>query len=170
MDFVHSTQKDFNTIFYFYDLAIEFQKQKFNKHWLGFDADVIKKEIAENRQWKIIINHKIACIFAISFNDEDIWKEKNKDKAIYIHRIVTHPDFRGMGLVKNIVAWGKNFAKENKIDFIRMDTWGDNQKLINYYQLCGFNFLGIINPDFKNLPKHYNGINLSLFEINLKNN
>jgi hypothetical protein len=38
-----------------------------------------------------------------------------------------------MGLVKSIVAWGKNFAKENKIDFIRMDTWGDNQKLINCF-------------------------------------
>ena len=168
MDFVNSTAEDLDTIFHFYDIAVAHQKLKFNKHWLGFDVDVIKKEIAENRQWKILINNRIACIFAITFDDEHIWKEKNKDKAVYFHRIVTHPDFRGMGLVKHIVDWGKNFAKENELGFLRMDTWGDNDKLINYYQECGFNFLGIINPDFKNLPKHYNGINLSLFEIRLK--
>jgi RimJ/RimL family protein N-acetyltransferase len=46
-----------------------------------------------------------------------------------------------------------------------MDTWGDNQKLIDYYQKCGFKFLGIIIPDQAGLPKHYNGISLSLFEI-----
>jgi Acetyltransferases len=170
MQFVHSTIKDLDTIFHFYDLAVEYQKQKFNKHWQGFDKELVKKEIAEYRQWKILIDNRIACIFAITFEDEYIWKEKNKDKAIYFHRIVTHPDFRGMGLVKYIVDWGKAFAKENGLDFLRMDTWGDNDRLINYYQECGFKFLGIINPDFKYLPKHYTGISLSLFEISLKNN
>jgi RimJ/RimL family protein N-acetyltransferase len=46
-----------------------------------------------------------------------------------------------------------------------MDTWGDNEKLIAYYQKCGFEFLGIITPDYNGLPKHYEGITLSLFEI-----
>ena len=46
-----------------------------------------------------------------------------------------------------------------------MDTWGDNDSLIAYYQKCGFDFLGIITPDYDDLPKHYEGITLSLFEI-----
>ena len=59
------------------------------------------------------------------------------------------------------------FAKENSLDFLRMDTWGDNESLIEYYQKCGFNFLGIITPDYDDLPKHYEGITLSLFEIEM---
>ena len=50
-----------------------------------------------------------------------------------------------------------------------MDTWGDNQKLIDYYQDCGFKFLGVTTPEISDaLPKHYVGISLSLFEIDIR--
>lgn len=167
MKFEPSTINDFDTVFYFYDLAVEYQKTKFNKHWLGFESDLVKKEIAENRQWKIIIDGEIACVFAITFEDESIWKEKNSDKAVYFHRIVSHPKFKGQNLVKKIVEWGIPFAKEKDIDYLRLDTWGDNEALIDYYQKCGFDFLGVITPDYKGLPKHYTAITLSLFEIKI---
>ena len=165
MEFNPSTNQDIETIFTFYDLAIEYQKTKFNKHWMGFDRKLIEKEIAEERQWKIIIDDEIACIFAITFEDESIWKEKNRDKAVYFHRIVTHPKFRGNNFVKEIAKWGLPFAVEKNLDFLRMDTWGDNESLIEYYQKCGFEFLGVITPEYSGLPKHYEGITLSLFEI-----
>jgi ribosomal protein S18 acetylase RimI-like enzyme len=169
MTFKPSTINDIDEIFKFYDLAIEFQKTKFNKQWQGFDRDLVTKEISENRQWKVIINDEIACIFAITFEDKSIWKEKNSDKAVYFHRIVTHPKFRGHHFVKRIIEWGMSFAKEKKLDFLRMDTWGDNDSLIAYYQKCGFDFLGIITTDYADLPKHYEGITLSLFEIKVNN-
>ncbi len=165
MTFKPSTLEDIATIFEFYDLAVECQKTKFNKQWQGFERILVEKEIAEKRQWKIIINDDVACIFAITFEDESIWKEKNKDKAVYFHRIVTHPKYRGQRIVERIIEWGKPFAKENNLDFLRMETWGDNEALIEYYQKCGFDFLGIITPEYKGLPKHYEGITLSLFEI-----
>nr|WP_315220091.1 GNAT family N-acetyltransferase [uncultured Flavobacterium sp.] len=168
MIFKPSTKKDIDVIFEFYDVAIEFQKTKFNKHWKGFDRKLIEKEIAEERQWKILINDEIAGIFAITFEDESIWKEKNKDKAIYFHRIVTHPKFRGNHFIKEIIKWGLPFAIEKKLDYLRMDTWGDNESLIEYYQKCGFEFLGIVTPDYSGLPKHYEGITLSLFEIKVQ--
>lgn len=165
MNFEPSTIEDIDEIFKFYDLAIEYQKTKFNKQWKGFDRDLISKEIAENRQWKITINEETACVFAITFEDESIWKEKNGDKAVYFHRIVTHPKYRGQRFVEKIIEWGISFAKEKDLDFLRMDTWGDNEALIEYYQKCGFDFLGIITPNYNNLPKHYEGITLSLFQI-----
>ena len=77
MTFEASTINDIDSIFQFYDMAVEYQKTKFNKHWKGFERDLVEKEISENRQWKIIINNEIACVFAITFEDENIWKEKN---------------------------------------------------------------------------------------------
>ncbi|HRL72228.1 MAG TPA: GNAT family N-acetyltransferase [Flavobacterium sp.] len=168
MTFEASTINDIDSIFQFYDMAVEYQKTKFNKHWKGFERDLVEKEISENRQWKIIINNEIACVFAITFEDENIWKEKNSDKAVYFHRIATHPKFKGQHFVEKIVAWGRLFAKEKNLDYLRLDTWGDNTELIDYYQKCGFEFLGITTPDYTGLPKHYDGITLSLFEINLK--
>ena len=88
---------------------------------------------------------------------------------MYIHRIVTNPEFRGRGYVRTITDWARDHARTNELRFVRMDTWGDNQKLIDYYQSCGFKFVGLMTPSpSATLPKHYNSIDLSLFEIDLE--
>jgi GNAT superfamily N-acetyltransferase len=164
---INSELSDIETLYTFYDAAIAFQKTVFHKHWLGFERSLVEKEIAENRQFKILIDGEIACIFLITFNDVVIWKEKENNASIYLHRIVTKEKFRGQGLVKDIVEWAKQYCKVHGKAFIRMDTWGDNDKLIDYYIGCGFTFLEIMSLDnTEGLPKHYKGT-LSLFEIAL---
>ena len=163
---LNSTSQDIDTIFEFYDIAVAHQKKVFNKHWQGFSLPMVQKEVAENRQYKILVDGVIASIFAVTFNDLEIWEEKDADPAIYIHRIVTHPNYRGFGFVNIIVDWAKKYAKENQLQYIRMDTWADNEKLLAHYTGCGFDHVGIrkISPD-SGLPKHYDGISLNLFEI-----
>ncbi len=168
MQIINSNTTDIETIFDLYDAAVAFQKTKFDKHWLDFDRDMVLHEIAEGRQWKIMEGDDVACIFAIAYDDPFIWKEKNEDPAIYIHRIVTNPSYRGRAYVKQIIAWAKEHALQTNKKFIRMDTWGDNEALINYYTKCGFDYLGSITPTAsKHLPKHYSAIFLSLFQIKL---
>lgn len=168
MQILPSQPKDLPTIFKFYDEAVAFQKTKFDKHWLPFDRAMVEREIAEQKQWKIVEEEAISCIFAITYDDPFIWKEKNADPAVYIHRIVTHPSCHGRGYVKRIVDWARKHAAETNKKFIRMDTWGDNEKLISYYQQCGFTYLGSITPEAsEQLPQHYSAIFLSLFEIRL---
>lgn len=171
MEFLNSTIEDLDEIFRLYDAAIEFQKTVFDKSWQPFERKFIETEIAEKRHWKIEIDAQIACIFSTAFADPLIWKEKSADAAIYIHRIVTNPDFRGRKFVPKIVEWARFYARLNGKKFVRMDTWGDNQKLIDYYTDCGFEFLGIVTPDeIEKLPKHYEGITLSLFEMKIEKN
>ena len=162
---LNSQISDIDVIFQFYDMAIAHQKKVFNKHWQGFDRALIETEIKENRQFKILVNGTVACVFATTFNDKLIWGDKDKD-SIYIHRIVTHPEFRGYAFVKEIIKWAKDFASKQGIKFIRMDTWADNEKLLEYYTGCGFNYVGVVTmKKTDGLPKHYEGISLSLFEI-----
>ncbi|MDQ0968376.1 ribosomal protein S18 acetylase RimI-like enzyme [Flavobacterium sp. W4I14] len=114
---------------------------------------------------KFFVDGVVACVFAVTFNDELIWGERDHD-AIYIHRIVTHPEFRGYSFVKEIIKWAKDYAAKNNIKFIRMDTWADNEKLLEYYTGCGFDYVGVVTMEkTEGLPKHYEGISLSLFEI-----
>jgi ribosomal protein S18 acetylase RimI-like enzyme len=168
MTIVQSTEADIETIFDFYKMAVTYQKTKFHKHWLPFDREMVRKEVAANRQWKIMEDDETACVFAIAYDDPFIWKEKNADPSIYIHRIVTHHSFRGKNYVKAIIEWAKAHAKEQDKKFIRMDTWGDNEGLINYYISCGFNFLGQVIPEpTDELPAHYSAIVLGLFEIEI---
>jgi ribosomal protein S18 acetylase RimI-like enzyme len=164
----NSNSNDINEIFRLYKIATDFQKTKFTVYWPEFDRKLIETEISENRQWKIVTDNTIACIWATTFNDPQIWEEKNADPAVYIHRIATNPDFRGQQLVEQIVTWAKLYALENKKKFVRMDTVGDNPGLINYYTKCGFDFLGLLKlKNTAELPAHYNNATVSLFEMKL---
>lgn len=165
---LNSQISDINTIFQFYDMAIAHQKKVFNKHWQGFSRELIETEIEENRQYKILVDGVVACVFAVTFDDKLIWGDRDKD-SIYIHRIVTHPEYRGYSFVKEIIKWAKEFALNRSIKFIRMDTWADNKKLLDYYTGCGFDYVGVVTMEkTEGLPKHYEGISLSLFEIKIK--
>jgi RimJ/RimL family protein N-acetyltransferase len=171
MQIINAVPQDIVTVFKLYDKAIGFQKTVFDKHWQGFERSLIEREISENRLWKIVEADEIVCIFSIAFSDSLIWGEKDDKPSIYIHRIVTNPLYRGRGYVKVIVEWAKDYSRKSGKKCVRLDTWGDNQKLIDYYQNCGFSFLGVISlKETNTLPKHYQGISLSLFEIKLRAN
>lgn len=51
---------------------------------------------------------KIACVWAISYSDPQIWEEVDNTECIYHHRIATNPNFRRNNFVKTIVAWAQN--------------------------------------------------------------
>ncbi|HCQ14224.1 GNAT family N-acetyltransferase [Flavobacterium sp.] len=165
----NSNSNDTDEIFRLYKIATDFQKTRFTSHWPEFDRELIETEILENRQWKIVAEGKIACVWATTFNDPQIWEERNGDPAVYIHRIATNPDFRGQNLVGKIVEWAKIYAIEKQKQYIRMDTVGYNLGLINYYTRCGFDFLGLLKlKNTGELPAHYENATVSLFEIEVK--
>jgi GNAT superfamily N-acetyltransferase len=166
MDIENSSSKDIDEIFRIYEIARNFQKTKGAVLWPIFERTLIETEISEKRQWKILIDNQIACVWAITFTDPQIWEERNSDPSIYIHRIATNPNFRGKNLAEAIVKWAKNYAKENNKQFIRMDTVGENKGLISYYEKCGFDFLGLLKlKNTSYLPAHYNNATVSLFEM-----
>jgi ribosomal protein S18 acetylase RimI-like enzyme len=105
-------------------------------------------------------------VWAITFDDPQIWGAKNADPAVYIHRIATNPDFRGRGLVADIVTWAQNFARRHHKKYVRLDTVGENHGLIAHYTACGFAYLGLAAlTDTAGLPAHYQGATVSLFEL-----
>ncbi|MBL7866064.1 MAG: hypothetical protein JNK10_14380, partial [Cyclobacteriaceae bacterium] len=77
MQILNSTPEDMATIMALYDAAIEHQKKVFDKHWQPFDPQMIATEIREKRQWKMVIDQQVVCIFAITYNDPAIWKERD---------------------------------------------------------------------------------------------
>lgn len=160
---------DIPEIFRLYRIASAYQRSKETVVvWPEFEQELVETEIAENRQWKLIIDGKIACIWATTFSDEQIWGKRNSDAAVYIHRIATNPDFRGKNFIAIIVAWAKAYAAENDKDFVRLDTLGNNSKLIAHYSNSGFNFLGMFDlEDTQGLPDHYHNTPACLFEIRL---
>ena len=163
------TPLDIDKIFTLYKIASNYQKEKKTVViWPDFNREMVAIEIAENRQFKLLINSEIACVWAITFSDVQIWEDSKGDSALYIHRIAVHPNFRGNKYIDKIVAWAKEFALKKDIQFIRLDTLGENQGLIDHYKNASFNFLGLFNlKNTSNLPDHYKLAPVCLFEIDL---
>lgn len=156
MEIRNCTLADADTILALYDAAMQLQTEKKMVVWPRFERSFIEKEIAEERQWKLVIDDTIACNWAITFEDKEIWEERDQNNSIYIHRIATHPAFRGNRFVDAIVTWAKAYALSKEKQFIRLDTLGNNTKLIDHYTSAGFTFLGISKlTNTQNLPEHY---------------
>ena len=171
MNFLPSTLNDLPEIRRLFDAAIDFQKLKFGKHWQGLNEEQLRAEIAGDLHWKIVEGDRIAAFFSIAFTDRLIWDERDADPAIYLHRIVTNPEFRGRSYVSAITGWAEAYGREAGKTFIRLDTDRDNDRLNAYYQQCGYTYCGIKTfHDTNNplIPKHYFGSGLSLYEKRIR--
>ena len=156
---------DLHAILEMYGHASALQREKGMVTWPEISPSLIKQEIAEQRQWKMIIDDQIACIWVIAFDDPLIWAEKNKDPSIYLHRIATAPAFRGQGLVEYVVKAAVDIACSMRLDFIRLDTVGKNPALVEHYTHHGFRYLGAYElASTEGLPGHYNDGPVLLFE------
>ena len=167
MQFLQSTSADIDEIFRLYRGAAAYQVAITSiVVWPEFERGLVEQELREGRQWKIVIDRQIACVWAIAFDDPQIWGARNADSAIYLHRIATNPAFRGQKLVEKIVQWAKAYARQHGQQFVRLDTIGENRGLIAHYTACGFDYLGLAKlTDTVGLPAHYHNATVSLFEL-----
>jgi len=168
MKIEQSEAADIDAIFTLYEHAVRFQREKRVPHWPTFDRSLVESEITEGRQWKIMADGEPRCVWAVTCNDPLIWGARDMAPAIYIHRIAIDPSYRGRLFVVDIVRWARSFAVANDRQFIRMDTVGKNDGLIDYYTRCGFSFVGLSKlEETTGLPSHYRDATVSLFEIDL---
>lgn len=115
-------------------------KERIILYGMTLIKDVLINDIVNKQQYKIIIDKEIACVFSVCKSDPLIWREKEKGDAIYLHRIVVNPKYKGYKQFKKILNWSIDFAKRKKIRFIRMDTWAHNSNILDYYKSYGFKF------------------------------
>lgn len=164
--FVNSTSADIDFTFGLFASAIEYQEKNGFQLWPKFSRQLIEREIEEKRHWKILEEETIVCVFSVMYNDPVIWKERDTEPSVYLHRIAINPLCKGKGMMKAIKVWAIKHAREKKMKYVRMDTWGNNENLRKYYISCGYNYIGQqYLTEIEGLPSHYGGSVLSLFQI-----
>ena len=166
---VHTEKADLPIIIEFFKEAIEYQKRNGYPIWPTIDLKAIESDISLKRQYKIVINDEIACVFSISESDKMIWRERDKDKAIYILRVVTNPNHKGKKQFAKALLWVNEYCQKNDIPLIRMDTWGDNQSIIDYYHSFGFKKVeNYTTPNSEDIPVEQRNNYVILLELESK--
>jgi hypothetical protein len=166
MQIENCSPEDVDFILYLNKKAIGYQRSKGYNLWPVFERSYIEKEVREKTSWKITDGNKIACTFSVLYSDPVIWQERNSDPAVYLHRIATNPEYKGKQLITIVRDWAIEHAKQLNKKFVRMDTWGNNIRMREYYVQHGFQYLG--QSFLKEEEEHYGGKELSLLQIEVK--
>ncbi|WP_332452490.1 GNAT family N-acetyltransferase [Chryseobacterium aquaticum] len=165
----HTKIDDLEFICHLFDEAINYQKNKGYPVWNGYDKKVLKTDIKNKLQYKVVEDNTILCVFSICFSDSIIWRERENGNAIYLHRIVVNPEFKGQKQFEKILNWTIEYAQKNNLKNIRIDTWGDNENIIKYYQSFGFKFIeNFTTPITENLPIQHRNLYLALLEYEIR--
>ena len=96
----NTTKNDRDDVIWLFEQAMEQQGKNGYRVWNEIDIPGLEKDIENQLQYKIVHNNHILCIFSIQYNDPFIWCDKDQDDAIYLHRIVVHPAFKGQKQLK----------------------------------------------------------------------
>jgi GNAT superfamily N-acetyltransferase len=160
--------EELDTVCELFERAIEFQKQNNYIGWTSIDRSFVLRDIESSLLLKVCNEEQIFGFFCICYSDELIWREMEKADAIYLHRIVLNQAFRGEKIFKHILDWAKETAKQKNLKYIRMDTWAENEKLINYYKSYGFVFTeNYRTADTPSLPIQHRNLNVALLQYAL---
>lgn len=165
---VKTTKDDRKDISWLFEQAMDLQGKNGYKVWEEIDKAALEKDIEEGLQYKIVRDDNLLCIFSIQHNDPLIWRDRDKNDAIYLHRIVVNPNFKGQKQFQKVLNWAKQFAQSNNLRYVRMDTWADNAKIIDYYKSFGFEFIeNYKTTNASELPIQNRNLNVALLELKL---
>jgi mannose-6-phosphate isomerase-like protein (cupin superfamily)/ribosomal protein S18 acetylase RimI-like enzyme len=166
---INATSEDLLLIYQLFEEAISFQRRNNYIGWSSYDKEFVKADIQSGLLYKIVRGAEVLCIFSICLSDELIWRDKENGDAVYLHRIVLNQKFKGEKLFKQVLDWAVRFARERKLEYIRMDTWADNHKIISYYQSYGFQFIeNYTTSATEDLPIQHRNLKVALLELNIK--
>ena len=166
IEIVHTTREDLDTVFLLFKQVTLAQAKPGYKVWSSVDNDTLERDVEARYQYKMVKGGDILCVFSVLSSDPFIWRDRENLDAIYLHRIVTNPDFKGQRQFEKVLAWAIDYAHQNDLKFIRMDTWADNEKLINYYKSFGFEFIeNYKTPDIPELPMQNRNLDHALLEL-----
>lgn len=162
---IPATSIDLEYVLELFEKAIQYQKENNYIGWQSMDKEFIETDIHKGLLYKVVSEEKILGIFCVCFVDKLIWRDKENGNAIYLHRIVLNREYAGAKVFKTILHWAINYSKVNNLNYVRMDTWAENSKLIDYYKKYGFRFIeNYTTADTKDLPAQHRNLTVALLE------
>jgi hypothetical protein len=134
--------------------------------WPEFSDASILAEVRERKLFRVMDNAAMVGTFAIAYEDQAVWGERERGAHVYLHRIARSLSGTSRRLLKCVVDWACAHSRELRREGIRMDTAAASSQLVAYYEQAGFVVVGrhVIGPD-PTLPTHYHGTEVALFEM-----
>ena len=143
------------------------QQERGTLVWPEFSDASLLAEVRARKLLRVMDNAAMVGTFAIAYEDQAVWGDRERGAHVYLHRIARSPSGASCGLLPCVVDWACAYSRELQREGIRMDTAAASSQLVAYYEQAGFVVVGrhVIEPD-PALPTHYHGTEVALFEMN----
>jgi GNAT superfamily N-acetyltransferase len=110
--------------------------------------EILRKDIENSTLFIVLDNYKITGILALTYEEEPqykdiVWKDEN-GRALEIHRMGVHPKWQGSGIGKTLFDFAEDYAKRSGYTSIRLDTYCENERMINLIETRGYEKRGEI--------------------------
>lgn len=118
------------------------------------NREVIGNDIASENLFVFHKNDAPIGIVVLNENqDEEYnqidWLTDNNTKNIVVHRLAVDPESQGQGIARKLMDYAEDYAKQNKYDSIRLDTFSQNPRNQKFYAARGYNNLGQVYLKYK---------------------
>jgi len=162
----NTTHEDLPLVRWLFEQAILYQRQHGYPAWRGYEKNALSREIEQLLQYKVVQHHHVLAIFSVSYSDPATWGEWDNGQALFLHRIITHPQFKGQRVFEKVRDWALLKAREKRLAYIRIDTWTDNPAIIAFYEGYGFRVVAArVTPDSPELPAQNRNLRVTLMEL-----
>lgn len=123
--------------------ALALQKKgifQWNEHYPSLET--LSIDIEKQELFIFSEEEKIKAIVVLSSEMDEVYKTVtwniNTGKNLYVHRLAVLPDFWGMGLGQKMMDFVEDFARKNKYDSVRLDTFSQNKRNQRFYESRGY--------------------------------
>lgn len=131
--------------------AIDRRREDGSDQWQGGypNYETVVEDISAAKGYVLAIENKIAAYCAISFSDEPEYETidgawLSDSEYLVIHRVAVSPKYLKKGFAKEIISKAEQFAKENQVWSVRMDTNFDNLAMLRICEQLGYQYCGIV--------------------------
>jgi ribosomal protein S18 acetylase RimI-like enzyme len=169
LNIIHTTDEDAEMIDFLFQEGMKLKRDNGYRVWDVIDYPGLARDRASRLQYKVQKKKDTLGVFSVQYEDPLVWRDRDRDRAIYLHRIVANPFSKGQRLFEIVLHWAIKHAREKRVRLVRLDTWSENRKLIEYYKSYGFRFVeNYTTPDSPHLPLQNRNITVSLLQWSLE--
>ncbi|MDO5400453.1 MAG: GNAT family N-acetyltransferase [Eubacteriales bacterium] len=90
------------------------------------------------------VGGEVVCGFILQRQDQEYWRDAPKGEAVYLHKLCVRRAYAHQSMSKQLIAALKDWCKQEKIPYLRLDTAMDEEKVKAIYLDAGFQIVKTI--------------------------
>ncbi len=158
MEIHQAKPSDLIEILYLLKECVKDMNAKGMKHWNSSYPGVEDIDHDLNNESIFLVKDKGVCMGMITLNESEpeeykcVKWDSNDARILYMKRMAVHPNWHEKGVAELLVNFAEKYARENKYNYIRLDTLSSNQSETKLYTSSKYDEVGQFHSTFQKTP------------------